>query len=101
MPVIYHIASIADWNAAKQNGVYEHPALKNEGFIHCSLDHQILGVLARYFSGRNDLLKLTIDTDKLSSKCVYDWSGSNSDTYPNIYGTINTDAVIKVEEIKR
>ncbi len=100
MPVIYHITTVAEWNAAKKTGVYEHPSLKSEGFIHCSLDHQIPGVLERYYPGINDLIKLSIDTDKLSSKCINEWSPSTADTYPHIYGVLNTDAVIKVEEIK-
>lgn len=94
MPVIYHIATVADWKAAQETGAYEHPTLKAEGYIHCSLEHQVAGVLERYFAGRTDLVKLVIDTDKLKSRYVFDWSQSNTDTYPHIYGPINLDAVI-------
>ena len=99
MPVIYHIAFADAWNEAKQKGYYEHPTLKNEGFIHCSLENQVAGVLERYFQGEKDLLKLVIDTDKLTSKYIFDWSPSTADTYPHIYGPINLDAVIKTENI--
>ncbi|HEY6505601.1 MAG TPA: DUF952 domain-containing protein [Chitinophagaceae bacterium] len=95
MPIIYHIATAAAWNAAKENGFYEHPSLKAEGFIHCSQDHQVAGVLERYFEGQTDLIKLVIDTDKLTSKYVFDWSPSTQDTFPHVYGTINTNAVIE------
>ncbi|HWR33212.1 MAG TPA: DUF952 domain-containing protein [Chitinophagaceae bacterium] len=94
MPVIYHVTTAAEWNVAKQKGFYEHPSLKDEGFIHCSQEHQVAGVLERYFAGKTDLVKLTIDTDKLTSKFVFDWSPSTQDTFPHIYGSINTDAVI-------
>lgn len=96
MPIIYHVTKVADWNAAKQKGYYEHPSLKDEGFIHCSQDHQVAGVLERYFGGQKDLVKLVIDTDKLTSKFVFDWSPSLTDTFPHIYGPINIDAVIDV-----
>lgn len=103
MPVIYHVTKAADWNAAKQKarlpdgqGYYEHPSLKDEGFIHCSQDHQVKGVLERYFVGQKDLVKLVIDTDKLTSKFVFDWSPSTADTFPHIYGPINIDAIIDV-----
>ena len=33
MPIIYHVTTAAEWNAAKANGYYETPSLKEEGFI--------------------------------------------------------------------
>lgn len=96
MPVIYHITSADEWNAAKAKGYYEHPSLKAEGFIHCSQEQQIPGVLERYFAGKKDLVKLVIDTDKLTSKYIYDWSPTTQDTFPHIYGPINTDAVMDI-----
>ena len=96
MPTIYHVSSAADWNEAKSKGYYEHPSLKAEGFIHCSQEHQVAGVLERYFAGQTDLLKLVIDTDKLTSKFVFDWSPSTQDTFPHVYGPINTEAVTAV-----
>jgi uncharacterized protein (DUF952 family) len=81
---------------AKQLGYYSHPSLDAEGFIHCSQEHQVAAVLDRYFAGKTDLLKLVIDTDKLTSPFVFDWSPSTQDTFPHIYGTINTGAVIDV-----
>lgn len=96
MPVIYHVTTTDEWNAAKAKGFYEHPSLKQEGFIHCSQEQQVAGVLERYFAGKTDLVKLVIDTDKLTSKFIYDWSPSTEDTFPHIYGPINTDAVMDV-----
>jgi uncharacterized protein (DUF952 family) len=96
MPVIYHVTTAADWEAAKQKGYYEHPSLFAEGFIHCSQEHQVPGVLERYFNGQSGLLKLVIDTDKLTSKHVFDWSPSTADTFPHVYGPVNIDAVIDV-----
>lgn len=95
MPIIYHVTTRSEWNRAKQDGFYAHPSLQTEGFIHCSEDHQVAGVLERYFEGQKDLVKLVIDTDKLSSKFVFDWSPSMADTFPHIYGPINIEAVIK------
>lgn len=96
MPIIYHVTTAAEWNAAKENGFYETPSLQDEGFIHCSQDHQVAGVLERYYADKTDLVKLVIDTDKLTSKFVFDWSPSTQDTFPHVYGTINIDAVTGV-----
>ena len=99
MPIIYHVTTASEWKEAKQNGFYEAPSLKEEGFIHCSQPEQVPGVLERYFSGKTGLVKLVIDTDKLTSQFIYDWSPSIADTFPHVYGPINVDAVIEVVAI--
>lgn len=99
MPIIYHVTTTPEWTIARQNGFYETPSLKTEGFIHCSEEHQVAGVLERYFAGREELIKLVIDTDKLTSRYVQEWSPSVMDTFPHIYGPVNLDAVLKVEPI--
>ena len=96
MPVIYHVTPLTSWEAAKKNGSYIHASLHSEGFIHCSQEQQVQAVLDRYFSGQTGLVKLVIDTDKLTSKFVFDWSPSTADTFPHIYGPINLEAVIDV-----
>ncbi|MEN9371205.1 MAG: hypothetical protein RL463_364 [Bacteroidota bacterium] len=96
MPIIYHITTDSTWNNAREIGVYTVPSLKEEGFIHCSQQNQLADVKQRYFEGRNDLLLLSIDTDKLTSPFIFEWSPSVQDTFPHVYGPINVDAVIKV-----
>lgn len=99
MSVICHITTAAEWNAAKPSGSYAATSLKDEGFIHCCLPEQVPSILQRYFEGRKGLVKLILETDKLSSQLIYEWSPSVQETFPHIYGPINTDAVIEVEEI--
>jgi uncharacterized protein (DUF952 family) len=100
MAIIYHVTTAAAWNAAKEKGRYEDPSLANEGFIHASEAQQVDGVLQRYFAGKTNLVKLTIDTDKLTSQLVYEWSPSVQDQFPHIYGPINLDAVISEEQLQ-
>lgn len=101
MPIIYHITTSAAWSAAQQQGFYEAPSLKEEGFIHCSQEQQIEGVLHRYYAGQTNLLKLVIDTDKLTSRFVFDWSPSTADTFPHVYGVINLEAVVEAVAISQ
>ena len=93
MPIIFHITTMPEWKAAKAKGSYESASLAEEGFIHCSEDRQISGVLDRYFKDKKDLVKLVINTDKLTSPIYFDWSPSVEDTFPHIYGPINLEAV--------
>lgn len=99
MAVFYHITPRLAWEEAVKKGFYDHPSLELEGFIHCSQEHQVEGVLQRYFAGQKDLVKLTIDQERLTSKYVFDWSPSVADTFPHVYGTINLDAVIEVASL--
>lgn len=96
MPIIYHVTTAPEWEQAQRQGFYEAPSLKEEGFIHCSEDRQIAGVLERYFAGKKDLVKLEINTDKLTSRYVQEWSPSVQDTFPHIYGPVNIESVENV-----
>jgi uncharacterized protein (DUF952 family) len=96
MSHIYHITTAPEWLAAKTSGSYQSVSLKEEGYIHCCEDRQVNDVLHRYFNEKKDLVKLTIETEKLTSPLIYDWSPSLEDTFPHIYGPINTGAVIEV-----
>ena len=97
--MIYHVTTKVAWNHALERGVYEADSLKAEGFIHCSHEEQVAGVIVRYFNGQRDLVKLKIDTDKLTSRLIYEWSPSTADTFPHVYGPIDTSAVIATEPI--
>ena len=97
MPIIYHVTSSKAWKEAKQKGEYEHPSFKEEGFIHCSEAEQVAGVIDRYFRGKIDLLKLSIDPSRLESELRYEHSPSVNQPFPHVYGRINLDAVIAVE----
>lgn len=99
MPIIYHVTTAPEWKAAEEKGFYETPSLKEEGFIHCSQENQVAGVLERYFAGKTDVIKLVIDSDKLSNRFVFEWSPSTADTFPHVYGPIDLKAVIDVVKI--
>ena len=95
---IFHICTKEEWEKKLSSNEYIHPSLKTENFIHNSEEHQIEGVLQRYFKGQNDLLKLTIDPDKLTSRLQYDLA-TDDEYFPHVYGPINKDAIVKVERI--
>ncbi|HMO32505.1 MAG TPA: DUF952 domain-containing protein [Lacibacter sp.] len=99
MSLIYHITTAAAWKDALNSGFYETESLTTEGFIHCSQEEQVPGVLERYYSGNKNLVLLVIETEKLISRFVFEWSPSTADTFPHIYGPLNTDAVIDVRPV--
>lgn len=99
MEHIYHVTTATEWKDAVDKGYYEAASLAIEGFIHCSTEIQVQGVLKRYFTGQQNLVKLTIDPSKLTAELKYELAPSVNEEFPHVYGTINLEAVVKVEEI--
>ena len=98
--MIYHLTTASEWETAKKLGYYEATSLALEGFIHCSAnEHQVQGVLQRYFAGKTDLIKLHIDPVLLQHELKYELAPSVNEEFPHIYGSINLDAVIEVEPV--
>lgn len=97
--IIYHITTVQEWSQANFDGFYETPSLHSEGFIHCSTEQQLNGVLQRYFEGKTNMIKLVINTDKLTNELKWEMSPSIKEEFPHVYGTINLDAVIGVMSV--
>lgn len=97
--MIYHITTQSAWEEAQKNGKYEADSLEKEGFIHMSHEHQIEGVLARYFQGKTALVKLFVDETKLNAEIKNELSPSLQETFPHVYGAINLDAVVDFEDL--
>ena len=93
--LIYHIVLPEVWEEFKYEAFYEAASLQTEGFIHCSFADQLAAVLDRYYSDAGDVLVLTLETEKLTSRLVNEPS-TNNEIYPHIYGKINRDAIVSV-----
>ena len=100
MASIYHVCSGEAWTGAKEQGRYVHASLGEEGFIHCSTEDQVAGVLSRYFRGQKNLLRLEIDPGKLDPELKWEASPSLGEAFPHIYGPINIDAVVGVTQLE-
>jgi len=77
---------------------YESDSLRTEGFIHCSFADQLETVLKRYYSDAGPVIVLTVDTEKLRSQMIEEAS-TNNEIYPHIYGMINREAIVKIEQV--
>ena len=96
---IYHITTAASWEKAQTTGAYITDSLSTEGFIHCSTQDQVAGVLDRYYKGQTNLVKLTIEKSKVTSPLIFELATSINEVFPHIHGPINLSAVIKAESI--
>ena len=93
---IYHIVLPEVWEQVRVEPLYRHESLAAEGFIHCSYEDQLDGVIRRYYAGYQELVVLTVDTGKLSARLVAEPS-TGGEIYPHIYGPLNMNAVVDAE----
>ena len=66
---VHHLATSADWGNRSSHH-YEPVGLAAEGFIHLCTRDQLPGVVERYYRGRDDLVLLTVRTDRLDARLV-------------------------------
>ncbi len=96
--MIYHVATLTDWHSHLDHAFYYPEAFDKEGFIHCAIKNQVPGVLQRYFAGIKTILLLHIDETKLSAEWKYE-KATNEELFPHVFGSINKDAIVTVEEM--
>lgn len=96
---IYHVTTKKQWADAQLKGHYDSDTLDTEGFIHCSTEPQVAGVLERYYEGQKGLLKLKIEKNKIERPLIFELAGSINEVFPHIHGALNLDAVVEVTEI--
>ena len=84
---LLHIATVAEWTAARRRGAVAPESLAIEGFVHCSTPEQIDGVVERYYRGRDDLVLLTIDPGVVPADVRWE------NGFPHVYGPIPVAAV--------
>ena len=100
MAIIYHLVPESHWESAQFEQEYRADSLATEGFIHCSKDHaQTLAVANRLYGGRQDMLVLEVETERLASPLKHEPSRSG-EIYPHIYGPLNTSAVTGVLKLQ-
>lgn len=97
---IYHITTQKEWEHAKIKGEYQPVGFDAEGFIHCSIERQVPGVLDRFYKGQTGLVKLKIEKAKVSRPVLFELAIDLDELFPHIYGALNLESVVDVIEIK-
>lgn len=93
---IHHLASLEDWSR-RTTEHYEPAGFAVEGFIHLCTSEQLAGVVDRYYSGREDLVLLTVDCERIDAPLIWEDSTGAGEDFPHLYGPLNLTAVATVE----
>jgi len=101
---LLHLTERSLWDAARASGTYEMSTrgrtLQEEGFIHCSLRHQLAPVAAFLYGsydGLDELVILVIDAERLGVPVRYEAMKPGGEEFPHVYGPIPVEAVVDVE----
>ena len=99
MQTLYHITTLAEADRARDQDSYAPPSLTEEGFIHCAYQHQVAGVLERYFEGVDDLVMLTIDPTAIAASVTPENTTGGTELFPHVYGPIPWTSVVAVGSV--
>jgi len=98
---IFHIATVADWEAARVSGTYTTSTrgrtLEEEGYLHASREDQWEGVRERFYADVTEpLVLLVIDTARLDVPVVEEVPAPGmTETFPHVYGPLRPEAVVE------
>jgi uncharacterized protein (DUF952 family) len=105
MTELFHITERATWEVAQPAREYRTStrgvSLEEQGFIHCSLRHQLRGVAEFIYGDADDLVVLVIDSDRLTVPVRYETPEPGAERYPHIYGPLPIEAVTAVLSVAR
>jgi uncharacterized protein (DUF952 family) len=93
---LYKIMSKQEWETAQAQGIYEGSEVdRKDGFIHLSAAHQVRTTAQKHFSGRADLLLVSVLEKNLGKNLKWEAS-RGGDLFPHIYGPLQPDAISEV-----
>ncbi len=96
VPVLYKIMSRQEWETAQASCTYEGSDVdRRDGFIHLSAAHQVRATAQKHFSGKSDLLLVSVAQEVLGPSLKWDVS-RGGDLFPHIYGKLPLSAVSQV-----
>lgn len=103
MAELFHLTQRSLWESALPAGRYtvstRGVSLAEQGYIHCSLRHQLPGVAERFYADLDDLVVLVIDGSTLDIR--YEPVVPGGEEFPHLYGPLPVAAVTAVLPVNR
>ncbi len=99
MSPVYRIVGAAEWARAQASGSYTGgDADRRDGFLHLSAAGQVRETARVWLPGRDDLLLLAIDAERLGGALRWERS-RGGELFPHLYGVLPLAAVVSVEPL--
>ncbi|RMG56728.1 MAG: DUF952 domain-containing protein [Bacteroidetes bacterium] len=98
--MIFHLVEPRAWEQAMERGFLAPRSLREEGFVHCSTEDQILESASKHFEGQDELIVLEIPPKRV--KEILRWEPARGgELFPHLYGKISLDMVENTRMIFR
>jgi len=100
---LFHLALRAEWARARTAGSYDRStidrSLAEEGFIHCSFAEQVQATADRFYRGRDDVVLLRIEADRLDVAVRVEAVPGSGQAFPHVYGPLPVGAVVAADPV--
>jgi uncharacterized protein (DUF952 family) len=94
---VYRLATKEEWSQVKELKQYSGTEKDTAGFIHLSTAKQVRRTATKLYSGRDDILVLSVDCADLKASQLK-WEGEVG-LYPHYYGDIPMKAIKDVQAL--
>jgi uncharacterized protein (DUF952 family) len=92
--LIYKIAPASLWRKAQDKGRFDGaPGDIADGYIHFSTAEQAEATAAKYFRGKDDLLLIAVDPNRLGESLRFESSRGGA-LFPHLHADLPLDAVV-------
>lgn len=96
---IYKICDKDLWRIAQSNGQFTgNSDDRRDGFIHMSGPDQLVATAQKHYSGRQNLVLLAVNAEKLGSALIWEAS-RGGDLFPHLYGDLSVSDVANVWDL--
>jgi len=97
--LLYKICKQADWHEAERRGSYAgSDDDRRDGYIHLSDAAQLAATAAKHFGGRDGLVIVAIDADRIAAKLKWEPSRGGA-LFPHLYAALDVAAIAWVREL--
>jgi uncharacterized protein (DUF952 family) len=96
--MLFHLVDREAWALSAAAVSYAPSSLATEGFIHLSTEVQLLRTAERFYTGREDLVVLSIEEARLAVPVRYE--PVHGDSFPHLYGALPREVVVAVTPLR-
>ena len=98
--LIFKIVPRAEWDVADAD--YRGSAHdRADGFLHFSTAAQLATTLALYYAGRDDLVLVAVEADKLGTALTWEHAPSRGEDFPHLFAALSRSAVAWTKPLAR
>ncbi len=98
--LIFKVVPQPEWEAAGED-YHGSPHDQADGFLHFSTAAQLATTLRLYYAGRDDLVLLAVEADRLGAALKWEHSPARGEDFPHLFAALPRSAVAWTKPLAR